>query len=140
MSDSASASTTGSVTWTNVATGRCLSYDNLVSGPDSSVYTTDCLPRGGQFSVSWKDAQASDGSWTQKTMDNRCLTSFGNSVYLENCAGNADDTNWYERWYELSTTTGWKLKNRMTGMILDSNAAGDVYAISSNGTNYQRWK
>ncbi|MFJ4672774.1 hypothetical protein [Kitasatospora purpeofusca] len=62
---------------------------------------------------------------------------WNNSVYIEGC--NSASPNSYEKWWEISTSTGWKLQNVATNLILDSNSAGSVYAIGNNDGNNQRW-
>ncbi|MFG2486373.1 hypothetical protein ACGFSI_26915 [Streptomyces virginiae] len=34
---------------------------------------------------------------------------------------------------------GWKITNKATGRVLDSNQTGQVYTLPDNGGNYQRW-
>ncbi|MFJ8442778.1 RICIN domain-containing protein [Kitasatospora griseola] len=130
----------GLVTWTNVATNRCLRHNVYTSLGE--VTTGDCTNPYNQ----WVDSQNPDGSWDEtawamlgSTNPYNCLTSYtDNSVYIEGC-NQASGTNSYERWWENATQTGWMLQNVATSRILDSNAAGNVYTLDSNGGNYQRW-
>ncbi len=54
-------------------------------------------------------------------------------MYAERCTGND-----YQRWYEVRTSAGWKLKHKATGQFLDSNGT-DVYLHPENGGRYQLW-
>jgi hypothetical protein len=97
----------------------------------------------GNATFSWHDVQNSDGSWNEvSNLDGQCLTGYYTQIYTEPCNSGKDGTNWWERWYEVSTNSGWKLKNRETGYILDAGDPGNVYG---NATDYgdgdpnQRW-
>ncbi|WP_158939200.1 hypothetical protein [Streptomyces sp. NRRL S-87] len=60
-------------------------------------------------------------------------TLWDQDVYAERCTGND-----YQRWYEVRTSAGWKLKHKATGQFLDSNGT-DVYLHPENGGRYQLW-
>ncbi|MGV9276234.1 hypothetical protein [Streptomyces griseosporeus] len=58
-------------------------------------------------------------------------------MYLENCSG---PVNYYEQWEERWVGNGFNLVNRMTGLCLDGNGSGDMYALPcQSGNNYQVW-
>ncbi|MFJ4093040.1 hypothetical protein ACIPYS_15775 [Kitasatospora sp. NPDC089913] len=92
----------------------------------------------------WYDEQTNDGSYVERGAIRTCLTNYNDLVYTEPCDGDAsaNASNWYQRWYEISTPTGWKLQNRMTGRILDSNEYGQVYTLGDFGDSdlNQRWE
>lgn len=131
----------GTITWRDDATGRCLMVGSFTS---SSVVTGNCTWSTGN--PNWVDVSNSDGTWLEApavAYGNRqggvfpCLTAYwDNSVYLENCSGSGND---YERWYEEWQGNGWRLRNKATGLYLDSNSSGSVYALPWNGGNYQLW-
>ncbi|MET9677646.1 hypothetical protein ABZY68_31820 [Streptomyces sp. NPDC006482] len=125
----------GRVQWKHAQSGYCL---NAVQGV-SAVHTFwNCNAANG---VWWTEIQNSDGSWNMVDQWGRCLTAYWqDQVYVENCSSGRDQTNWYQRWWEDSTSSGWKLTNRMTGRVLDSNGkGGDVYTLGNNDSIYQRW-
>ncbi|MGW6876059.1 hypothetical protein ACWGHA_27435 [Streptomyces xanthophaeus] len=138
LATSGSASADGNVTWSNKRTGKYIG--TMASGPNKGkVYNN--LSGGAN---SWYDQRNSDGSYNQvsRYLPGYCLTAYGSEVYTEKCNATPDGTNWYQRWYEVSTATGWKLQNKQSGAILDDNGNGTIYA---NGTDYgnsnlnQRW-
>ncbi|MFJ4672773.1 RICIN domain-containing protein [Kitasatospora purpeofusca] len=134
---SASASQTASnvVSWKNAATRNCLLHNTWINR--DQVSAGSCFTSNSEHN--WLESQESDGSWSMVgyAMDGYwTLTSYwNNSVYLESPTAN----NSYQRWWEISTTTGWKLQSVATNYILDSNNSGSVYAIGDNGGNNQRW-
>ncbi|MFG2715410.1 ricin-type beta-trefoil lectin domain protein [Streptomyces goshikiensis] len=85
----------------------------------------------------WYDVRLSDGSWLQKSKldTGYCLTAYtDHDVYTEPCSGNN-----YQRWDEIDTGNGWKLRNRQTQECLDSNGSS-VYMHECNEDNkYQLW-
>lgn len=127
----------GNVTWHN-GTGDWLG--TIASGNNRGAVVTG-LSGGGN---SWHDQQNSDGSWNEVSnyLPGYCLTGYYRSVYTEPCNATKDGTNWWERWYEISTPTGWKLQNRETGYILDDDGNGNIYANvndAGDGDRNQRW-
>lgn len=119
----------GQVSWRNAQTGRYLSYVG-----DRKVVTKTAYDH-------WFENKKSDGSWELPWAgsaifeDRPCLDSDANgNVYGIPCNGGD-----YQRWYEVKTSTGWKLQNKATGRILDSDANGNVYTLPDNGSNWQRW-
>ncbi|AYG85123.1 hypothetical protein DWB77_07339 [Streptomyces hundungensis] len=126
--------------WKNVATGKCLTYRAGINQPTRDVETSTPCSRTPVSSYRWLEEQASDGTWAMRTEDGRCLTSYGSAVYLEDCSADVNATNWYQRWWEVSSSRGWKLKSRMSGLYLDSNSDGGVYTHTENDGNYQLWK
>ncbi|WP_329467096.1 hypothetical protein [Streptomyces sp. NBC_01431] len=134
MAASGSASAGTGVTWKNGQTGYYLLADKAGSVWDSDLTNDQNV---------WSDISNSDGSWNEVNAYNaQCLTGYYRQVYTENCNYGTDGTNWWERWYEISTSTGWKLQNRETGYILDDDGHGDVYANSNdvgNSDHNQRW-
>ncbi|MEV0412591.1 hypothetical protein AB0I68_17730 [Streptomyces sp. NPDC050448] len=126
----------GWVTWRNKQTDRWLSsYD------DGSV-------RGDEVqSVSdwdgWLEIQNGDGSYNlQAHHSGKCLVGYYRQVYTEDCNPRRDQTNSWQRWDEISTSTGWKLRNRQTGYILDDEGHGGIYANVNdvNTSKNQRWR
>ncbi|MFC1417597.1 hypothetical protein [Streptacidiphilus cavernicola] len=128
---SSSYAATGSVTWTNKWSGDILCTVQGTSG------VTDCNLSNSQ-GAHWTDRQNSDGSWNEVDQWGRCLTTYWTTnVYVESCNSAANGTNNYERWDEISTATGWKLKNVATGYILDEkDTGGGAYHFYSNATDY----
>ncbi len=122
-----------STTWKNAATGRWLGVDTGITGTGSKVLT-DSRNAGG-----WDETKNSDGTftlaWNGYGTGSHCLDSKANgSVYAISCNGGNN-----QKWHETKTATGWRLKNKATGLVLDSNASGSVYTKADNGGKYQRW-
>ncbi len=143
MATSGSASADDWVTWRNGKTSLYLTY----GWGDYQGQVKGGLGGTG-WETSWWDQANSDGSWneTTGTYDSsglgRCLTGYYQQVYTESCNANSDQTNWWERWKEISTSTGWELKNVETGDVLDDNGSGGIYANSNdvgNSDANQRW-
>ncbi|MGW7332745.1 RICIN domain-containing protein [Streptomyces sp. NPDC054840] len=120
----------GNVSWRNVATGKYLltgqgTFGMVLTGSDSA-------PR-------WREVKQGDGSWqlkAHKGSGDVCLDSnAAGNVYLRSCQGGND----YQKWWETKTSSGWKITNKATGRVLDSNRTGQVYTLPDNGGNYQRW-
>ncbi|WP_159400503.1 hypothetical protein [Streptomyces sp. XY431] len=92
--------------------------------------------------ASWNETKNSDGSFNLASkLDGQCLTSFSNQhVYTEPCNPGMDQTNGWQRWWEIKTDTGWKLQSWQTGFILDAAEPGNVYANPIDwGNSNQRW-
>jgi hypothetical protein len=132
---SASAASSGNVTWKGGWSGQWL-CSQVDYGP-----VTTCWNQSAQ-GVPWTDRQNSDGSWNEVDQWGRCLTGYWTSVYVESCNSASNGTNNWERWNEISTATGWKLKNVQTGYILDEDNNYHVYANATdygNSDAHQRW-
>ncbi|MEW2490389.1 hypothetical protein [Streptomyces sp. NPDC048411] len=125
----------GSVTWRNNKTDRWLS----AARSGSSIVTGSVLWDGPNSN--WYDIQNSDGSWNEQG-GLGCLTGYGRQVYTEPCDSRRDMTNWWQRWYEISTPTGWKLQNKQTNYILDDAGNGAIYANENDvsTSKNQRWR
>lgn len=102
------------VTWKNVWTDGYLAYNNsrvrLVSGTG--------------YSTQWTEYRQSDGTYLMKfTGNGKCLDSNSNGdVYLLDCNGGD-----YQKWYEIHESAGWVLKDKATGLVLDTGGTGVVY-------------
>ncbi|MFI1165786.1 hypothetical protein ACH4UM_19765 [Streptomyces sp. NPDC020801] len=133
---SAPAQADGWVTWKNVKTGNYLLFDG-----NGNVKGGWAAP-GTSWDYDWYDFQNSDGSYNEAPGGGNCLTGYYRQVYTESCNARRDQTNWWQRWYEISTSTGWKLKNRETGYILDDEGHGGIYANVNdvNSSQNQRWR
>ncbi|MFE9256388.1 ricin-type beta-trefoil lectin domain protein [Streptomyces sp. NPDC006879] len=120
----------GNVSWRNVATGK---YLMVAQGTFGMVLT------GSDSSARWREVKQSDGSWQLKAhrgSGNVCLDSnAAGKVYLNPCGSN----NNYQKWWETKTSTGWKITNKATGRVLDSNSRQQVYTLPDNGGKNQRW-
>ncbi|MFJ3906302.1 hypothetical protein [Streptomyces sp. NPDC090025] len=140
MSASGAASADAWVTWKNTKSKLWLTYERSGGGVKGD--------RGGvQWEPDWWAVWNSDGSWNMSTGtynsdgSSRCLTGYYRQVYVENCWNNRDQTNWWQRWYEIPASDGWKLKNRQTGYVLDDEGSGGIYANATDYNNEnQRWK
>ncbi|MFJ4798835.1 hypothetical protein [Kitasatospora purpeofusca] len=130
----------GTVTW---GSNRYPGFLSDIGGGRVTTYAdTSNIP----LAHVWYDIQNSDGSWNEvNAQTGWCLTSFSNqAVYTEPCSSGKDATNWWQRWYEIQTPTGWKLQSRMTGFILDSGGPypNNVYANPTDwgdSNSAQRW-
>ncbi|MFF3389998.1 hypothetical protein ACFYW1_03450 [Streptomyces sp. NPDC002669] len=129
---SSPASADGYITWQNKRTNKYLTAtDDGVRGDSNR---TD--------NATWVDIANSDGSYNEWSPGRGCLTGYYRSVYTEPCSsGQSDATNWWQRWWEISTSSGWKLQNRQTGYVLDDDGYGNIYANSTDWNNSnQRWR
>ncbi len=132
---STSAFADGQVWWVNNKTGKDLMYDsygNVWGGRyDPEVRNHD-----------WYETLNSDGTWNIGNGFGHCLTAYERSVYTERCNAAANQTNAWQRWKEIKTPTGWKLKNLQSGWILDDDGYGHIYANSNDVGDSdlnQRW-
>lgn len=118
------------VSWKNAATGRYLIVE------DTHVKTV----KSDEYAKRWEEKKWGDGAWTffsNRGFNTGCLDSDSDGdVYVIQCNGGD-----HQKWYEQKTSTGWRLKNKATGRVLDSNAAGSVYTKRDAGDSnkYQRW-
>ncbi|GGR51831.1 hypothetical protein GCM10010219_66170 [Streptomyces netropsis] len=127
ISTSGQAFADGNVQWKNQATGRCLAH------MPGMVLAGDC----DNPSTKWRDVEQSDGTYQQRWVD-QCLDSNkAGKVYILRCENGNDN----QKWYEQKTSTGWRLKNKATGRVLDSNFSGSVYTNfdEGDGNKHQRW-
>ncbi|KUM96810.1 hypothetical protein AQI88_09975 [Streptomyces cellostaticus] len=115
------------VTWQNYSNAKYLAYFN------GKVRTTSASGP----SMKWDESKQSDGTFTMKHhLTGKCLDSNGNgAVYVGSCNGGN-----YQRWYEINTSSGWRLKNKATGRTLQLAVSGAVNTASDSGTARQRWK
>ncbi|MEV5283503.1 hypothetical protein ACFYMW_25230 [Streptomyces sp. NPDC006692] len=135
---SGSASADDWVSWKNAKSGKL-----LIFGISDHLGEVKGGVPGTGWDYEWWDIQNSDGSWneTQGTNPGRCLTGYYRQVYTEPCNAWRDGTNSWQRWSEISTSTGWKLQNRQTGYVLDDEGSGGIYANETDWNNSnQRWK
>ncbi|MEU9986247.1 hypothetical protein AB0E10_05435 [Streptomyces sp. NPDC048045] len=136
VSTSAAASADGWVTWKNQKSGLYLTANN-----SGAVKGDWAMPGVNETAYQWYDTSNSDGSYNESNGYGMCLVGYYRQVYTEGCNSRRDQTNWWQRWYEISTSSGWKLKNRQTGWILDDEGHGGIYANSGDYNNSnQRWK
>ncbi len=125
VSTSVAASADGWVTWKNQKSGYYLTANS-----GGTVKGNWAMPGVNETEYQWYDTSNSDGSYNES-----------NGYGTEGCNSRRDQTNWWQRWYEISTSSGWKLKNRQTGWILDDEGHGGIYANSTDYNNSnQRWK
>jgi hypothetical protein len=131
------------VTWQNKATGNY-----LWAGQGS--YPAPVGSQGGcgswSYGCQWYDELQSDGTWYEASEQNnhQCLDSdayWGNegNTYTMDCSGNNN-----QRWYEISTTNGWALRDKATGYYLDGGSGPQGTGAYTNkayglGNNYQHW-
>ncbi|MEU5534014.1 RICIN domain-containing protein [Streptomyces sp. NPDC020362] len=114
------------VTWKNKDNGQYLAYFN------SKVRTTSATGA----SMKWDENKQSDGSYTMKHhLTGKCLDSNNDgAVYLLACNGGN-----YQKWYESKDSSGWRLKNKATGMVLALGGSNLVVAFGDSGYQSQRW-
>ncbi|MFI1769803.1 RICIN domain-containing protein [Streptomyces sp. NPDC020800] len=124
-----------------------VTWDNAwFSGDKTDAYLSESYGAGGiQLGVSgfpnmeWNDTKYSDGAWTEvNKWSGHCLDSNSNGkVYPHGCIGGDR----YQRWYEISTPTGWALEDEATGLFLDCDNSHGVYTNRNYGDrdSHQRW-
>lgn len=114
------------VTWKNKGNGKYLAYFN------GRVRTTSATGA----TMKWTETKQSDGTYTLKhRLTGKCLD--GNrqgAVYVRACNGGN-----YQKWHEIQTSAGWRLKNKATGRTLGVQPSGIVYAASDTRIPRQRW-
>lgn len=123
----------GNVTWKNDKTGKMLSVDPHWSTGQLQLSIRDGWTTGNE---GWRDTQQSDGGYTEKNLvHGGCLDGNWGQAYWNSCNG----SDW-QHWYEVSTSTGWKLQSVHTGYVLDADA-NTVYTNPDygDGDRYQRW-
>ena len=136
--------TTSVVTWKNAATSMYLAQ--VAANTNGSAIGTRDISAGIPSDVytNWSDSSNGDGTWTEtNTATRQCLDSnntpgangTAGSVYALSCNGGNN-----QRWYEVHYSEGWKLTNKATGLVLDSNLNGRVYMSHDNSGSYQRWQ
>ncbi|WP_162794170.1 RICIN domain-containing protein [Streptomyces paludis] len=107
------------------ATWRCL--DSNYYG---EAYTRPC-----SSSNSYQRWTATSKSELKNVATGACLTATGNLISTSTCYGSTNQI-----WTEVPASNGSSvLFNKRSGLVLDGNAAGAVYALASNGGAYQRW-
>ncbi|MER6570502.1 hypothetical protein ABT288_31055 [Streptomyces sp. NPDC001093] len=123
----------GSVTWLNAA----YNYGGT-SYLRENVYGSNSIDIGDSSKYTgWIDTKYSDGAWTEKNdLFGDCLDSnYSGQVYAHSCLSG----DIYQRWYEISTNSGWCLMDEQTGLVLDAKPA--VYTNTNYGDRdlNQRW-
>jgi hypothetical protein len=124
-------------TFSDQQTGLCLDTQS------GSVFSAQC---GGQASQEWSIAPAGDPNVIiTSAPSGQCLdSSYQNPVsspvvvvVTDQCDGSLS-----QQWYaepDPAEDGHLVFMNARTGMVLDSNSGGGVYANSANGGNYQNW-
>lgn len=137
LATSTAAHADSDVQWNHKPSGKCLDISYNWAGTPDNVHLNG---RGcGSSYNPWHDVALGDGSWLEKDAtkpgNGFCLTAYtDHDAYMESCSGNN-----YQRWDEIDTGNGWKLRNRQTHECLDSNGT-DVYMHECNdGNQWQLW-
>ncbi|MGW7707725.1 RICIN domain-containing protein [Streptomyces sp. NPDC054771] len=133
LATSAAAHADSDVHWTHKPDNKCLEVHYNWAGTPDNVGVDSC---GSTTTAFWHDVQMSDGSWLEQDKSDPayCMTAYtDHDVYMESCSGNN-----YQRWDEINTGNGWKLRNRQTGECLDSDGSS-VYMHVCNDGVYQLW-
>ncbi len=125
-----------------VIDGKCLDDPDGSGTPGTKLELWDC--NGGSNQMWWGDNSGRLGNvgGSDANGTSLCLTipgdniAAGQALELEDC-GYAPGQYW--QWYTEGAPGYMTMKSDATGLDLDSNAAGDVYADSSNGGEYQEW-
>ncbi|MEV5874194.1 ricin-type beta-trefoil lectin domain protein [Streptomyces sp. NPDC052101] len=133
LATSAVAHADSDVHWNHKPDGRCLDADYNVWGTPVDVTLRDCS----SAYRPWHDVQQGDGSWLEQVAGKNgyCMTAYtDHDVYTEPCSGNN-----YQRWDEIDTGAGWKLRNRQTGECVDSNGKSVYMHECNDGNEYQLW-
>ncbi|WP_157597328.1 hypothetical protein [Streptacidiphilus rugosus] len=86
----------------------------------------------------WTDTAHSDGGYTEVNEGSgNCLDSnYSGQAYTHNCLSG----DMYQRWYEISTNSGWCLWDLQTGKVLDANPTVYTNTNYGDGDSYQRWE
>jgi len=113
------------VTWKNNWYGGYLMYVNSrvrLSG--------DGVDPGQSSTVWWTEYRQSDGTYLMKFGNGKCLDSNSDGdVYLLDCNGGN-----YQKWYEIHESSGWVLKDKATGLVLDTGGTGVIYTDRQAGS------
>jgi Ricin-type beta-trefoil lectin domain-like len=117
------------VTWRNNYSGKYLAYVN------SRVRTINADPTQ-SASLKWDEDKQSDGTYVMRHhMTGKCLDSNSSGdVYLLACNGGN-----YQKWYESHDSSGWRLKNKATGRVLEELTTGEIRTAADEGYPVQRW-
>ncbi|MGW1917378.1 RICIN domain-containing protein [Streptomyces sp. NPDC002076] len=117
------------VTWKNNGTGKYLAYFNF------RVRTTNADPSQ-SASLKWDEYKQSDGTYLMKHHGTgKCLDSNRNGdVYIGTCNGGD-----YQKWYESHDSSGWRLKDKATGRVLEAWGDGSVSTADDARVPAQRW-
>ncbi|ANP48677.1 hypothetical protein J2Z21_007602 [Streptomyces griseochromogenes] len=117
------------VTWKNYGNGNYLAYSN------SRVRTINADPSQ-SASLKWDEYKQSDGTYVLKHhMTGKCLDSNSSGdVYVGDCNGGN-----YQKWHEIQGLTGWTLKDKATGRVLDVGFDGQVHTASDSDVPAKRW-
>ncbi|MFE9802041.1 RICIN domain-containing protein [Streptomyces goshikiensis] len=128
----------GKVTWKNSRSGLCLTFTALPL-PVADVQGKPC---GGNWGTAqaWYDQRQSDGSYRQVHYASGaayCLDGNYGQAYVMECNGGD-----WQRWWEISTPTGWALMNVHTGYVLEDNGSGSIRTNVNYGdsNSNQRWR
>ncbi|MFI5980374.1 RICIN domain-containing protein [Streptomyces sp. NPDC051555] len=121
----------GFVHWDHKPTNKCLQVHRDWKGNPDDVYVQECSYEP------FYDVHLGDGSWLEKDRSKQdyCMTAYtDHDVYMEPCSGNN-----YQRWDEIDTGAGWKLRNRQTQECLDSNGTSVYMHECNTGNQWQLW-
>ncbi|MER5548328.1 RICIN domain-containing protein [Streptomyces sp. NPDC001118] len=114
------------VSWRNESNGKYLAYFNYRVRTTSAIGPTS----------KWFENKQSDGTYTMRhDIDRKCLDSNSRGdVYIGACNGGD-----YQKWYEIQDSSGWRLKDKATGRVLEVGIDGQVHTEADAGAPRQRW-